>query len=88
MALEAKLMKRWEFDSIEQSCSCISSWYTGTCNEISLLREYLESISNKGNAELRFLLRLMSPFFLTTMYHLFQEMCFTMLGKILLPLLK
>ncbi|THU70237.1 hypothetical protein C4D60_Mb08t22890 [Musa balbisiana] len=49
MALEAKLMKRWEFDSIEQSCSCISSWYTGTCNEINLLREYLESISNKGD---------------------------------------
>ncbi|URE22241.1 hypothetical protein MUK42_16638 [Musa troglodytarum] len=49
MALEAKLMKRWEFDSIEQSSSCISSWYTGTCNEINLLREYLESISNKGD---------------------------------------
>ncbi|WOL06656.1 hypothetical protein Cni_G15390 [Canna indica] len=48
LAMEVKLMKRWEFDSIEQASSYISSWYTGNSNECFLLQEYLESISNKG----------------------------------------
>lgn len=49
LALEAKLMRRWEFDSIEQASSCISSWYSGTCYEHFLLQEYLDSVSNKGD---------------------------------------
>ncbi|XP_042474193.1 uncharacterized protein LOC122056341 [Zingiber officinale] len=47
LALEVKLMKRWEFDSIEQATSCIYLWYTGTCIECSLLQDYLEGISCK-----------------------------------------
>ncbi|XP_072978593.1 uncharacterized protein [Typha angustifolia] len=48
MALEAKLMKRWEFDSIEQASSYISSWFFGSHYERLLLQEYLESISSTG----------------------------------------
>ncbi|KAF6159141.1 hypothetical protein GIB67_032758 [Kingdonia uniflora] len=44
MAIEAKFMKRSEFDSIEQALSCISSWFSGTQYELLLLREYLGSI--------------------------------------------
>lgn len=43
LAIEAKYMKRWEFDSIEQSARCISSWFPGTYDELCLLKEYLES---------------------------------------------
>lgn len=49
MALEVKLMKRWEFDSIEQASSCISSWFSGTYHERSLLREHLDSVSTRGD---------------------------------------
>ncbi|KAG6502001.1 hypothetical protein ZIOFF_041888 [Zingiber officinale] len=47
LALEVKLMKRWEFDSIEQASSCIYLWFTGICDECYLLQDYLESISSK-----------------------------------------
>ncbi|KAL5729821.1 hypothetical protein ACHQM5_002718 [Ranunculus cassubicifolius] len=44
MALEAKFMKRWEFDSIEHAMSCICIWFSGTYNERLLLQEYLDSL--------------------------------------------
>ncbi|KAG8640565.1 uncharacterized protein LOC110629068 isoform X3 [Manihot esculenta] len=42
LALEAKIMQRWEFDSIEQAASCISLWFLGTPTEQLHLKEYLE----------------------------------------------
>lgn len=47
LALEAKIMQRWEFDSIEQAASCISLWFLGTPTEQLHLKEYLEP--GKGN---------------------------------------
>ncbi|MCL7035409.1 hypothetical protein MKW94_024282 [Papaver nudicaule] len=44
LALEAKLMKRWEFDSIEQASNCIRSWFSGTHFELVWLQAYLDSI--------------------------------------------
>lgn len=44
LAVEAKFMNRWEFDSIAQAARSISSWFPGTCNEQILLKDYLESI--------------------------------------------
>lgn len=49
MALEVKLMKRWEFDSIEQALNCISSWYSGTSYESVILQEYLADVGNIGD---------------------------------------
>lgn len=43
MAIEAKFMRRWEFDSIAQAAKSISSWFSGKINEQLLLKEYLES---------------------------------------------
>ncbi|KAK9285107.1 hypothetical protein L1049_024292 [Liquidambar formosana] len=43
LAIEAKFMKRWEFDSIAQAASCISSWFSGMIDEKLLLKEYLDS---------------------------------------------
>ncbi|KAI3988062.1 hypothetical protein MKX01_011851 [Papaver californicum] len=43
LALEAKLMKRWEFDSIEQASNCIRSWFSGTHFELVWLQAYLDS---------------------------------------------
>lgn len=43
LALESKIMLRWEFDSIEQAASCISLWFSGTVFEQLHLKEYLES---------------------------------------------
>lgn len=50
LAIEAKLMKRWEFDSIAQAASCMSSWFSGTLAEQLLLREHLDSASG-GNRD-------------------------------------
>lgn len=36
-------MKRWEFDSIAQAASYISSWFSGTHDERFLLKDYLDS---------------------------------------------
>ncbi|XP_057429508.1 uncharacterized protein LOC130722704 [Lotus japonicus] len=47
LAIEAKLMKRWEFDSIAQAASCMSSWFSGTLAEQLLLREHLDSASGE-----------------------------------------
>lgn len=44
LAVEAKLMNRWEFDSITQAARFISSWYPGTSSEQILLKEYLGSM--------------------------------------------
>ncbi|KAJ0052933.1 hypothetical protein Pint_01963 [Pistacia integerrima] len=43
LAIEAKFMRRWEFDSIAQAVSCISSWFSGKHHELLQLRDYLES---------------------------------------------
>ncbi|XP_031380637.1 uncharacterized protein LOC116195529 [Punica granatum] len=43
LALEAKLMKRWEFDSITQAAGCMSSWFTGTVAERRTLKDYLNA---------------------------------------------
>ncbi|KAK1569147.1 hypothetical protein Q3G72_033188 [Acer saccharum] len=43
LAIEAKLMRRWEFDSIAQAASCMSSWFSGTNYERRQLKEYLDS---------------------------------------------
>ncbi|ONK76661.1 uncharacterized protein A4U43_C03F30700 [Asparagus officinalis] len=49
MALEAKSMKRWEFDSVEQASSLMFLWFSGTYNECIILQEYLDGISNRGD---------------------------------------
>ncbi|KAJ8899507.1 hypothetical protein K2173_018481 [Erythroxylum novogranatense] len=43
LAIEAKKMERWEFDSIEQARSCITSWFSGTLSEQLKLEDFLES---------------------------------------------
>uniref|UniRef100_A0A5B7AGF6 G1/S-specific cyclin-E protein n=1 Tax=Davidia involucrata TaxID=16924 RepID=A0A5B7AGF6_DAVIN len=48
LAIEAKFMKRWEFDSIAQAAECISSWFPGTHYEGLLLKEYLDSAIGEG----------------------------------------
>ncbi|KAL5069937.1 hypothetical protein RYX36_020824 [Vicia faba] len=47
LAIEAKLMKRWEFDNIAQAASCMSSWFSGTLSEQLLLKEHLDSASGE-----------------------------------------
>ncbi|KAF2947180.1 uncharacterized protein [Oryza sativa Japonica Group] len=49
MAVEAKTMKRWEFESVNQASSLITSWFSGNYSECQLLQDYLNSISPKGN---------------------------------------
>lgn len=44
LAVEARFMNRWEFDSIAQAARSISSWFPGTANERIFLDDYLESI--------------------------------------------
>lgn len=56
LAIEAKFMKRWEFDSIGQAAEHISSWFPGTPNDRHLLKEYLVS-----TAGIPFHLMLMFP---------------------------
>ncbi|CAH9060476.1 unnamed protein product [Cuscuta europaea] len=41
-ALEAKFMRRWEFDSMSQAARCIRSWFSGTHAERSTMAEYLD----------------------------------------------
>ncbi|KAI3465607.1 hypothetical protein Pfo_022270 [Paulownia fortunei] len=43
LAIEAKVMRRWEFDSIAQAVRSISSWFPGTLNEQILLKEHLDA---------------------------------------------
>lgn len=44
LAIEAKCMKRWEFDSIAQAAKCITTWFPGTPRERCLLEEHLDSM--------------------------------------------
>ena len=48
MVVEAKIMKRWEFDSVNQASSLITSWFSGNYSECQILQDYLNSISPKG----------------------------------------
>ncbi|CAH8383230.1 unnamed protein product [Eruca vesicaria subsp. sativa] len=43
LAIEAKLMRRWEFESIDQALTNMSQWFSGSKSERSCLREYLDS---------------------------------------------
>ncbi|KAI4308385.1 hypothetical protein L6164_031466 [Bauhinia variegata] len=47
LAIEAKIMRRWEFDSIAQASSCISLWFRGTDSERRLLKEHLDSATGE-----------------------------------------
>lgn len=49
LAIEAKQMKRWEFDNITQAASFMPSWFSGTLSEQLLLKEHLDSAS--GNKD-------------------------------------
>lgn len=42
LAIEAKFMKRWEFDSIDKAAKSISSWFPGTQRDQSILAEHLD----------------------------------------------
>ncbi|KAI3716179.1 hypothetical protein L6452_23333 [Arctium lappa] len=44
LAMEAKYMRRWEFDSIDEAVKGITSWFPGTPCECSLLEEQLNSM--------------------------------------------
>lgn len=43
LAIEAKVMRRWAFDSIAQAAGSISSWFPGTITELILLKEHLDA---------------------------------------------
>ncbi|GJU11065.1 hypothetical protein Tco_1133461, partial [Tanacetum coccineum] len=57
LAVEAKYMKRWEFDSIAQAAKCTITWFPGTSRERCLLEEHLSSMLGKrtklGDYEMR-----------------------------------
>ncbi|VFQ89455.1 unnamed protein product [Cuscuta campestris] len=55
-ALEAKFMRRWEFDSMTQAASCLHSWFSGTDVEKSTLKEYLNPMTGEEfyDAEVNF----------------------------------
>lgn len=44
LAIEAKYMRRWEFDSISQAAKCINTWFPGTSLERYLLEDHLNSM--------------------------------------------
>lgn len=44
LAIEAKYMRRWEFDSIAQAETSIISWFPGTPYERLLLEQHLNSM--------------------------------------------
>ncbi|XP_047940450.1 uncharacterized protein LOC125187845 [Salvia hispanica] len=43
LAIEAKIMRRWEFDSIAQADMSIATWFPGTINEQILLKDHLDA---------------------------------------------
>ncbi|KAG2332775.1 hypothetical protein Bca52824_003955 [Brassica carinata] len=43
LALEAKLMRRWEFESIDQAVTNMSQWFSGSKSERSCMMEYLDT---------------------------------------------
>ncbi|PWA90836.1 hypothetical protein CTI12_AA096900 [Artemisia annua] len=44
LAIEAKYMRRWEFDSIAEAAKGIAAWFPGTLRERLLLEEQLDSM--------------------------------------------
>lgn len=64
LAIEAKFMKRWEFDSIAQAAEHISSWFPGTHGDRHLLKEYLDSVIGIP-------FHLMIPILLEKLFYLF-----------------
>ncbi|KAG8488367.1 hypothetical protein CXB51_016377 [Gossypium anomalum] len=52
LAIEAKSMQRWEFDSIDQAANSIPSWFSGTFLERCHLKEYLDSTTGTANSML------------------------------------
>jgi hypothetical protein len=50
MVVESKIMKRWEFDSVNQASTLITSWFSGNPSECLLLQDYLNSISSNGKS--------------------------------------
>ncbi|KAL5211816.1 hypothetical protein ABZP36_022663 [Zizania latifolia] len=49
MVVEAKTMKRWEFESVNHASSLITSWFSENYSECQLLQDYLNSISPKDD---------------------------------------
>lgn len=47
IALEVKFLTKWEFNSINQALSCISSWFLGTLSETQILRSNLILLQDK-----------------------------------------
>ncbi|KAJ6880419.1 hypothetical protein NC652_033689 [Populus alba x Populus x berolinensis] len=45
LAIEAKIMRRWEFDSVAQAAGCLSSWFSGTLSELLKLKDFLDSVT-------------------------------------------
>ncbi|KAL0354248.1 UNVERIFIED_CONTAM: hypothetical protein Sangu_1006100 [Sesamum angustifolium] len=67
-AVEAKTMRRWEFDSTTQAARTISSWFPGSLNERILLKEHLdETIATSFLYPIFWILRLIT-FFCTFVY--------------------
>ena len=53
MALELKSLTKWEFNSIDQALSCISSWFSGTLSETQILRSNLILLQDKAPSQSR-----------------------------------
>ncbi|KAL7600016.1 hypothetical protein Lser_V15G24956 [Lactuca serriola] len=51
LAIEAKHMRRWEFDSISQAAKGITSWFPGTPSECSLLKQQLNSMNVETDSQ-------------------------------------
>ncbi|XP_062117607.1 uncharacterized protein LOC133831361 isoform X3 [Humulus lupulus] len=47
MALEVKSLTKWEFNSIDQALSCMSSWFSGNIPETQILRSNLILLQGK-----------------------------------------
>ncbi|GAB4830232.1 hypothetical protein Ancab_019874 [Ancistrocladus abbreviatus] len=47
MALEVRHMRKWEFNGIKQASRCISSWFSGTTDEMETLQRCLIHLHNK-----------------------------------------
>ena len=42
LAIEAKMMRRWEFESIDEAATNMFQWFSGSKSERPCLREYLD----------------------------------------------
>ncbi|KAG2241997.1 hypothetical protein Bca52824_096158 [Brassica carinata] len=54
LAIEAKLMRRWEFESIDQAVTNMSQWFSGSKSERSCLMEYLDTTKGFHDAQADF----------------------------------